>query len=67
VIHEDIIVYLHPNGSDYVALIGEQWRSAGPPWLMAGSVKAGLPGHAGGLSATSWSPSSATWRSDCRG
>lgn len=25
-IHEDIIVYVHPNGSDYVALIGEQWR-----------------------------------------
>lgn len=25
-IHEDVIVWLHPNGSDYVALIGEQWR-----------------------------------------
>lgn len=25
-ITQDIIVYLHPNGSDYVAQIGEQWR-----------------------------------------
>jgi hypothetical protein len=25
-IHEDVIVYLHPNGYHYVALIGEQWR-----------------------------------------
>jgi hypothetical protein len=26
VIHEDIIVYLHPDGFHYVALIGEQWQ-----------------------------------------
>jgi hypothetical protein len=26
VIHEDVIVYLHPDGYHYVALIGEQWR-----------------------------------------
>lgn len=25
-ITEDVIVYLHPNRKDYVALIGEQWR-----------------------------------------
>lgn len=25
-IAEDVIVYAHPNGTDYVALIGEQWR-----------------------------------------
>lgn len=24
--HEDIVVFCHPNGNDYVALIGEQWR-----------------------------------------
>jgi hypothetical protein len=23
--HEDVIVYAHPNGADYVALIGDQW------------------------------------------
>lgn len=22
----EVVVYLHPNGKDYVALIGEQWR-----------------------------------------
>jgi hypothetical protein len=26
VIHEDVIVYLHPNRKDYVALIGDEWK-----------------------------------------
>lgn len=25
-INDDVIVYAHPNGTDYVALINEQWR-----------------------------------------
>lgn len=26
VIHEDVIVYTHPDGFHYVALIGERWH-----------------------------------------